>query len=92
MNFDDVLVKVEMVDEEYDCNGLFQFNFSVMVGIKIEFLELNESYGVFIEFQVLINSNLGIFLGNFVILFLFIMNRVQLDNYIMNVVDVFIKK
>lgn len=92
MNFDDVSVKVEMVDEEYDCNGSLQPNSSAMAEIKTEPLELNESYGVLTEPQVPTNSNPGILLGNPVISSPPIMNRAQLDNYTMNAADVPTKK
>ncbi|XP_052713428.1 uncharacterized protein LOC128187199 isoform X2 [Crassostrea angulata] len=92
MNFDDVSVKVEMVDEEYDCNGSLQPNSSAMADIKTEPLELNESYGVLTEPQVPTNSNPGILLGNPVISSPPIMNRAQLDNYTMNAADVPTKK
>lgn len=92
MNFDDVSVKVEMVDEDYDCNGSLQPNSSAMAEIKTEPLELNESYGVLTEPQVPTNSNPGILLGNPVISSPPIMNRAQLDNYTMNAADVPTKK
>lgn len=92
MNFDDVSVKVEMVDEEYDCNGSLQPNSSAMAEIKTEPLELNESYGVLTEPQVPTNSNPGVLLGNPVISSPPIMNRAQLDNYTMNAADVPTKK
>lgn len=101
MNFDDVSVKVEMVDEEYEYNGSLQPNSSTLAEIKTEPSEPDESYGVLTEPQVPTHSNSGILLGNPVISSPVIssppiMNRAQFinvgDNYTMNAADVPLKK
>lgn len=96
MNFDDVSVKVEMVDEEYEYNGSVQPNSSTMAEIKTEPSEQDESYGILAEPQGPSHSNSGILLGNPVISSPPIMNRAQFinagDNYTMNAADVPLKK
>lgn len=101
MNFDDVSVKVEMVDEEYEYNGSVQPNSSTMAEIKTEPSEQDESYGILKEPQGPSHSNSGILLGNPVISSPVIssppiMNRAQFinagDNYTMNAADVPLKK
>lgn len=96
MNFDDVSVKVEMVDEEYEYNGSVQPNSSTMAEIKTEPSEQDQSYGILTEPQGPSHSNSGILLGNPVISSPPIMNRAQFinagDNYTMNAADVPLKK
>lgn len=96
MNFDDVSVKVEMVDEEYEYNGSLQPNPSTLTEIKTDPSEPDESYGVLTEPVVATPSDSGILLGNPVISSPPIMNRAQFvnagENYTMNAADVPLKK